>query len=34
MQVGYPTGVATQIKKGASLGMCEADLPLQYKANY
>jgi len=34
MQVGYPTGVATQLKKGASLGMCEADLPLQYKANY
>lgn len=34
MQVGYPTGVATQLKNGASLGMCEADLPLQYKANY
>jgi len=34
MQVGYPSGVAAQLKKGASLGMCEADLPLQYKANY
>lgn len=34
MQVGYPVGVATQLKKGANLGMCEADLPLQYKANY
>jgi hypothetical protein len=33
MQVGYPNGVATQLQKGATLGMCEADLPLQYKAN-
>ena len=34
MQVGYPSGVASQLKKGAALGMCEEDLPLQYKANY
>jgi hypothetical protein len=33
-QVGYPGGVAAQLKKGATLGMCEADLPLQYKANF
>jgi hypothetical protein len=30
-RVGYPGAVATQLKKGATLGMCEADLPLQYK---
>ena len=34
MQVGYPTGVESQLKNGATLGMCEADLPLQYKGNY
>jgi hypothetical protein len=34
MQVGYPTAVASQLDKGATLGMCEADLPLQYKSNY
>jgi hypothetical protein len=34
MQVGYPGGVASQLAKGAALGMCEADLPLQYKGNY
>ncbi len=34
MQVGYPGGVADQLDKGASLGMCEEDLPLQYKVNY
>ena len=34
MQVGYPQGVASQLDKGATLGMCEADLPLQYKANF
>jgi len=34
MQVGYPTAVATQLKKGAALGMCEDDLPLQYKGNF
>ncbi|MCH5374473.1 MAG: carboxypeptidase-like regulatory domain-containing protein, partial [Planctomycetes bacterium] len=34
LQVGYPGGVADQLARGASLGMCEADLPLQYKANY
>lgn len=33
-QVGYPGGVAQQLDNGASLGMCEHDLPLQYKANY
>jgi hypothetical protein len=33
MQVGYPGGVETQLAKGAALGMCEDDLPLQYKAN-
>lgn len=32
-QVGYPTGVESQLKSGATLGMCEADLPLQYKGN-
>ena len=30
MQVGYPGGVETQLAKGAALGMCEDDLPLQY----
>jgi hypothetical protein len=34
MQVGYPIGVATQMQNGATLGMCEDDLPLQYKGNY
>ena len=34
MQVGYPGGVAAQLDQGATLGLCEADLPLQYKANY
>jgi len=34
MQVGYPTGVESQLKNGATLGMCEADLPLQYKGNF
>ncbi len=34
MQVGYPGGVASQLKNGATLGMCEADLPLQYKSNF
>ncbi len=33
-QVGYPGAVATQLENGATLGMCEEDLPLQYKANY
>jgi hypothetical protein len=33
-QVGYPAGVASQLAKGAALGMCEADLPLQYKGNF
>ena len=30
-RVGYPGAVASHLKKGAALGMCEADLPLQYK---
>lgn len=34
MQVGYPGAVASQLDKGAALGMCEADLPLQYKGNF
>jgi hypothetical protein len=34
MQVGYPGGVASQLQNGAALGMCEDDLPLQYKGNY
>ena len=33
-QVGYPDGVADQLMHGATLGMCEADLPLQYKSNF
>jgi len=33
-RVGYPGAVATHLSKGATLGMCEADLPLQYKLNY
>jgi hypothetical protein len=33
-QVGYPGGVADQLMQGATLGMCEADLPLQYKGNF
>ncbi len=34
MQVGYPGGVKSQLAKGAELGLCEADLPRQYKDNY
>jgi hypothetical protein len=34
MQVGYPGGVESQLARGATLGMCEADLPLQYKGNF
>jgi hypothetical protein len=34
MQVAYPGGVASQLQKGATLGMCEDDLPLQYKGNF
>ena len=34
MQVGYPGGVASQLGHGATLGMCENDLPLQFKGNY
>ena len=34
IQVGYPGAVEAQLKGGAELGMCEADLPLQYKLNY
>jgi hypothetical protein len=34
MQVGYPGAVATQLDKGATLGMCEDDLPLQFKDNF
>lgn len=30
-RVGYPGAVAEKLSKGATLGMCEADLPLQYK---
>jgi hypothetical protein len=30
-RVGYPGAVATKLAKGATLGMCEADLPLQYR---
>ena len=30
-RVGYPGAVSAKLAKGASLGMCEADLPLQYK---
>ncbi len=30
-RVGYPGAVSTKLGKGATLGMCEADLPLQYK---
>lgn len=33
-RVGYPGAVAAQLKNGATLGMCEADLPLQYKGNF
>jgi hypothetical protein len=33
-QVGYPGGVADQLARGANVGMCEDDLPLQFKANY
>lgn len=33
-QVGYPNGVASQLAQGATLGMCEADLPLQYRGNF
>lgn len=31
LKVGYPSGVSAQLKNGATLGMCEADLPKQYK---
>jgi hypothetical protein len=34
MQVAYPGGVASQLQNGATLGMCEDDLPLQYKGNF
>ena len=34
IRAGYPTGVATQLKNGATLGMCAADLPLQYRVNF
>ena len=34
MRVGYPDAVADQLSQGATLGMCEADLPLQYKGNF
>jgi hypothetical protein len=34
MQVAYPGGVESQLQNGATLGMCEADLPLQYKGNF
>ena len=34
MQLGYPGAVATKLRNGATLGMCEADLPLQYKGNF
>ena len=30
-RVGYPGAVSTKLAEGATLGMCEADLPLQYK---
>ena len=33
-KVGYPGGVASQLAAGAELGLCEADLPKQYKDNY
>jgi hypothetical protein len=33
-QVGYPGAVTTHLANGATLGMCEADLPLQYRGNY
>jgi hypothetical protein len=33
-KVGYPGGVASQLAEGAELGLCEADLPKQYKDNY
>ena len=33
-QVGYPGGVASQLEQGATLGMCEADLPLHYRGNF
>lgn len=33
-QVGYPNGVADQLMQGATLGICEADLPLQYRSNF
>jgi len=34
MQVGFPGGVESQLANGATLGMCEADLPLQFKSNF
>jgi hypothetical protein len=30
-RVGYPGAVSTKLAKGATLGMCDADLPRQYK---
>jgi hypothetical protein len=30
-RVGYPGAVSAKLAKGATLGMCEADRPLQYK---
>jgi len=33
-RLGYPGAVGTALNKGATLGMCEADLPKQYKINY
>jgi hypothetical protein len=30
-RVGYPGAVSSKLTKGATLGMCEADLPRQYK---
>jgi hypothetical protein len=31
VRVAYPKGVEYQLSKGATLGMCADDLPLQYK---
>ena len=30
-RVGYPGAVSSKLAKGATLGMCEAGLPRQYK---
>lgn len=32
-RLGYPGAVATALNKGATLSMCEADPPKQYKVN-